>query len=58
MEVFMLHIDMTDQCSRVTDPMSVFVGAESAKQLAIREISRRVKSLETGQSKERDRGHR
>ena len=54
----MLHIDMTDQCSRVTDPMSVFGGAESAKQLAIREISRRVKFLETGQSKERDREHR
>ena len=58
MEVFMLHIVMIDQCSRVTDPMSVFVGAESAKQLAIREISRRVEFLETGQSKERDRGHR
>ena len=39
MEVFMLHIDTTGQCSRVTDLMSIFVGAESAKQLAIREIS-------------------
>jgi hypothetical protein len=39
MEVFMLHIDTTGQCSRVTDPMSIFVGAESAKQSAIREIS-------------------
>ena len=32
MEVFMLHINTARQCSRVTDPMTAFVGVESAKQ--------------------------
>jgi hypothetical protein len=27
----MLHINTARQCSRVTDPMSAFVGVESAK---------------------------